>query len=345
MAGKLIKRNGKWSFKYYDTGKEKRYTCDSTTFESAKEEQMHFLLSSKSSGSDKTLCKPFLKEYLEASKRDKALRTYLSEKQALNHFFNFLYANYENIKYLDEITLEILEDYKGGEKNRGQSTNSINSKIIKLKAFFNYIFKRKKIKENPAAGLKYIKKGRRIPRFLSVDEVEKLKNADTRRDIYYLANLISLYTGFRPDEVYWLTKRDINFKTMGLSITPKEGWEPKDYEARTNPISDKLLAVLQEICALNPKSDFLMTDYTGHRPTYHNFTKSTAKVFRRREIGIKNATMYTLRHTYASHLSMNGVALNAIQKLLGHADIETTMIYANVSPAYIDHNTVSKLPF
>ncbi|MDR3048697.1 MAG: tyrosine-type recombinase/integrase [Elusimicrobiota bacterium] len=52
-----------------------------------------------------------------------------------------------------------------------------------------------------------------------------------------------------------------------------------------------------------------------------------------------------MRHTFASHLSMQGVSLNAIKELLGHSNIETTMIYAHVSQSYLDKNTVSKLHF
>lgn len=53
MAGKLIKRSGKWSFKYYDNGKELRYTCNATTFEDAKDEQFIFLTNLKNSNSYK----------------------------------------------------------------------------------------------------------------------------------------------------------------------------------------------------------------------------------------------------------------------------------------------------
>jgi site-specific recombinase XerD len=53
--------------------------------------------------------------------------------------------------------------------------------------------------------------------------------------------------------------------------------------------------------------------------------------------------MYIIRHTFTSHLVMRGEYLKAIQELLGDANIKTTMIYANVSPAYLS-NVVAKLP-
>jgi integrase/recombinase XerC len=67
-------------------------------------------------------------------------------------------------------------------------------------------------------------------------------------------------------------------------------------------------------------------------------------VFKRKEINIKNATMYIMRHAFARHLAMRGEFLKAIQELLGHADIKTIMVYANVSFAYLN-NVVAKLSY
>jgi integrase len=53
-----------------------------------------------------------------------------------------------------------------------------------------------------------------------------------------LANLVALYTGFRPEEVYYLTKKDIDMNNRRISINPKKNWQPKTYEARTNPMSN-----------------------------------------------------------------------------------------------------------
>lgn len=257
MAGKLIKRSKKWSFKYYDNGKELRYTCNATAFEDAKDEQSIFMTNLKNSNSYKPemiLLAPFVKKYLEVSKTDKAKRTYLSARTLLNHFLKNIP---ETIKYLDEITFDILQEYKTKEKERGQSINSVNSKIMKIKALFNYAIEDKKLKENPAKRLKYIKQGRKIPHFLSIDEINKYKNADTNRNIYYLANLVALYTGFRSEEIYYLTKKDIDMNNKRISVNPKKNWQPKTYEARTNPMSNNLMIIIKEIYALIGNSEWL----------------------------------------------------------------------------------------
>jgi site-specific recombinase XerD len=59
---------------------------------------------------------------------------------------------------------------------------------------------------------------------------------------------------------------------------------------------------------------------------------------------IPPATLHDFRHTFASHLAMAGVPLPTLQKLLGHRDIQTVMIYAHLSPSHI-HQSVEALPF
>ncbi|MDR3048696.1 MAG: hypothetical protein LBV16_02490 [Elusimicrobiota bacterium] len=298
MLSKLEKQGDKWTFRYYDDGIQKRKTIEAKTFKDAQRLQMEFLISLKNKTNPKfpIAVKDFLEKYLTYIKMECAQRTYKSNKQAVEYFFK---VN-PHIKTFQGITFQDLQDFKTKEKARGQSINSINTKIIRLKKMFSTaknIFNM--IDQNPAVKISYIKTGKKIPRFLSVDEIEKYKIAKTKRDIYYLANLVSLYTGFRSEEVLFLNKQtDIDLPNRRISVNSKQEWQPKDYEARTNPITDNLYNILQELYKLAPKSPWLITDYTGNRPSYDNFTQCTAKVFRRNEINIKNATMYL----YATHL-------------------------------------------
>ncbi|OGW72906.1 MAG: hypothetical protein A2484_04295 [Nitrospirae bacterium RIFOXYC2_FULL_44_7] len=70
------------------------------------------------------------------------------------------------------------------------------------------------------------------------------------------------------------------------------------------------------------------------------------KKFKRRlaRLGIKDVCLHTLRHTFGSHCVMAGIDLPTIAKLMGHADIKTTMIYAHLSPQHIK-NAINKLHF
>lgn len=341
---KLEKQGNSYSFRPYVNGQQIRVDTGEEDYQKAKifhNDYMSQLHQKKNRKIKK--CEDFIREYLINSKLDKAARTYKSEKQAIEHFCEIIQLP----TYMHEVKYEQhLRPYKQHEIERGQSTNSINSKFIRIKSLFNSAERKGYIIENPSKELKYIKKGRRLPRHLSIEEKQKFVNAETKRDIYYLANLVAIYTGFRPDEVLWINKRtDINWEVNKIFVNPKLGFEPKDYELRGVPIKDKLAIVIKELDALAPNSEWLITDYTGQRPSYYNFTQSTAKVFRRLEINIKNATMYTMRHTFAFTLSMRGESIMVIKYLLGHADVSTTMIYTEVAPSEITQKTVDLLDY
>ena len=59
---------------------------------------------------------------------------------------------------------------------------------------------------------------------------------------------------------------------------------------------------------------------------------------------IENVNLHTFRHAFASHLVMSGADLPTVQKLLGHKDIKTTMIYAHLAPEHLKH-AINKLNF
>lgn len=73
-----------------------------------------------------------------------------------------------------------------------------------------------------------------------------------------------------------------------------------------------------------------------------DFKKTFISLLRRS--GISDSSIHTMRHTYASHLAMAGVSIGTIKDLLGHEDIETTMIYAHLAPEH-KHHAVQNLPF
>ena len=61
-------------------------------------------------------------------------------------------------------------------------------------------------------------------------------------------------------------------------------------------------------------------------------------------LGIERANIHAFRHTFASHPIMSGTDLPTVQRLMGHADIEATMIYAHLAPEHL-RNAVGKLEF
>jgi site-specific recombinase XerD len=192
--------------------------------------------------------------------------------------------------------------------------------------------------QNPAKSVKKLKEARGKIRFLSKDEVRTLLQAAESR-VQPLIEVL-LHTGLRRDEVIHLTWADVDLKNRVLSVQSKDGWHPKDYETRHIPMTVRLVQVLESV-PRNGES-YIFTNREG-KPLdpgvlTHDFTKLIRKA------GIKNASLHTLRHTFASHLIMSGADLYTVQKLLGHSSIKTTEIYAHLAPDYL-RSAVEKLSY
>jgi site-specific recombinase XerD len=90
------------------------------------------------------------------------------------------------------------------------------------------------------------------------------------------------------------------------------------------------------------ETDFVFTDKDGGQ-VKTKLREAMIKVAKR--AGIENlTTLHSLRHTFASHLIMNGVDLPTVQKLMGHTDIQVTMIYAHLAQDHLNE-AVNKLDF
>jgi site-specific recombinase XerD len=128
-----------------------------------------------------------------------------------------------------------------------------------------------------------------------------------------------------------LTWADVDFKTKVLSVQAKDGWCPKDYEVRHIPLTAECVAAL-ESCPAGDRS-WIFRNGSGRTLDGNVLSRDFRALFR--GCGIKGVSVHTLRHTFASHLVMNGADIYTVQKLLGHSSIKTTEIYAHLAPDYL----------
>lgn len=136
-------------------------------------------------------------------------------------------------------------------------------------------------------------------------------------------------TGLRLSELLYLDWEDI--VNGRIKICEKENWKPKDYEEREIPMHDKLVELITPI--KKDKGRIFKMSKKKLEKLFYNAV---------RESGIDYCRIHDLRHTFASHLVMSNVNLVTVKELLGHADIETTMIYVHLSKSYLD-DSVKKL--
>lgn len=182
--------------------------------------------------------------------------------------------------------------------------------------------------------------------FLSIEDAERLFEAAT--DWLKPMLTVLLNPGVRIGELFSLKWADIDWQAKTLLLKA-----PKTNSYRIIPINDDLhrcLTWLKENCPYPSGSKttprqphqsirlFCKPDGTRLKTIRASFKSACHKA------GIKNATPYTTRHTFASWLNMSGVDIVSIKNLLGHSNVSTTMIYSHITNQH-QQSAVSKLPW
>jgi len=299
-------------------------------------------------------------EYNRTNHRSSTTRRY---KSIMDHLRRYLADKRPDVIMLSKLTPEVVEGYKTFRRDewvnpngkpvngdapkeysrQGARARTVNLEIEGIKTMLNVARRWGYIKENPVMMVKPLKTDDKKPvRFLTLDECGELLDAATPE--FYPVLFTFLNTGMRKAELVNLRWDDIDFERRTLAVRAKEDWKPKTGE-REIPMSDDLFSILREYRdnQKRPKKTDYVFPLMGHGRAHNWLREELIRTARRAEI--EDLTkVHTLRHTFASHLVMNGVDLPTVGKLMGHSDVETTMIYAHLAPEHLT-KAVSKLPF
>ena len=150
-----------------------------------------------------------------------------------------------------------------------------------------------------------------------------------------------LNTGMRKSELENLEWADIDFNRRKIKIRAKDDWSPKTNE-REIPINEGLYGVLKEQKRIYKDSNNVFPGEDGKQIFRNRLLRRMKTIAKRLKLG--DVTIHMLRHTFASQLRMKGVDLATVGQLLGHSDIETTMIYSHISADHMD-KALEKLKF
>lgn len=163
-----------------------------------------------------------------------------------------------------------------------------------------------------------------LPNVLSQLEIKNLINGIS--NIKHKAMLATIYAlGLRSGELLRLKIADIDSQRMLVSIKKSKG--EKD---RIIMLPPKLLRLLREYFKEYRPKDFLFEGRYGEM--YSSASLNKVFISNKQKAGIKkHATLHTLRHSFATHLLEKGTDIRIIQKLLGHNNIGTTLLYTKVS--------------
>ncbi|HJF33651.1 MAG TPA: tyrosine-type recombinase/integrase [Sporosarcina psychrophila] len=217
------------------------------------------------------------------------------------------------------------------DKKIGVSVVSANSYLRNAKAAYEVLIKEGIIEENPFRNINKIKEKKKIIEILSLSELKEILNAYDKtwyvgfRD-YVIVNVMLDSFG-RIMEICHLKKSDIDFEKGLITFT-----ETKNGSYRIVPVTKKVLNLIKE---LNKETEEFNSPYVfmsshGTQLVPDAFRKNLRDVIAKTSI-VKRVHPHIFRHTSASLFLVNGGSIRALQKILGHADISTTMIYSHMN--------------
>ena len=273
--------------------------------------------------------------YLHNVKK-KSENTVLSYNRDLTKFIKYLRTN--KITSLDKVEEKDLEKYIKELNDNGFKSATVSRNIASLKAFFHYLNNEGVLGNDPTKSLKSPKIEKKIPEILTTDEVFALleqPSGDSPKEIRDKAMLELLYaTGIRVSELINLEVSDVNLKTS--SILCRDGSKSRTipYGKKAKDALTRYLEGAREAIVDNKESTILFANCSGQKMSRQGFWKLIKHYAKKAGIE-SDITPHTLRHSFAAHLVENGADLRSVQEMLGHSDISTTQIYANMSHSHI----------
>lgn len=220
----------------------------------------------------------------------------------------------------------------------GLSASSKARATSAVRGFFKFALLEQMIETNPMRELRSGKQRRKIPRLLSLEDIQLLLGATKGNDPVRLrdrAMLEIIYgCGLRVSEAVTLETARINVREAYLTVVGKGSKE------RAIPIGRKALVALRRYLTdgrsiLDPSnaSAALFVGRRGKPITRQAFWKRLRGYAL--EVGLVDVTPHVLRHSFATHLLEGGADLRSVQMMLGHADLSTTQIYTHVAGKHL----------
>jgi integrase/recombinase XerD len=269
-------------------------------------------------------------QYLEnKNASENTISSYRRDLQKMAAFFDGM-----GIDSVSDINATDVNSYLLKLEKDGLSGASISRYCSSMKAFFTFLRDENVIDEIPMPDIIRPKSEKKLPDILTFDEmIRLLEMPDTRtnKGMRDSAMLELIYaSGIRVGELISLKLEDVNTslcyiqcktskKTRIIPINDVANDAVKKYikEARPHLVKDK-------------KVDKLFVNFYGEPMTRQGFWKIIKEYGHKADIPV-DITPHTLRHSFAAHLVENGADLRAVQEMMGHSDITSTKIYANIA--------------
>ncbi len=269
------------------------------------------------------------KIYLSEEKKS-SKNTFESYIRDLTQFFEYCYSVGTAP---DNTTSEFLNNYFEFLSVKGKSEATKSRILASLRCYYRFLLNREIVKINPVDEIHLKKSPKKLPDILDSNEIVLLLSQPSGNDFKSIrdkAMLELLYaTGIKVSELIDLSVSDVNLQIgiLHLHNGKKERIIPI-YPAAVKSVADYLVNVRPAIVVENSE-DKLFTNMTGQHMSRQGFWKIIKHYAETAGIK-KDITPHTLRHSFAAHLLENGAKLSDIKEMLGHSDISSTQVYAQL---------------
>ena len=255
----------------------------------------------------------------------------------LLQFDNFLKS--EKRVSLESINHLLLRKFLAVLRSKNYSKTTVARKLASIRSFFKFLIQKGELVSNPFEMLRTPKQDKKLPHFLSINEVDLLLKTPDRSNVMGLrdmAILETLYsTGIRVSEVVGLDENNIDFFGGMIKV------QGKGKKERLVPIGSHALKAINEYIDSKSKSRRngkrqgnssgpLFLNKFGDRLTARSVARSLDKYLKMSGVNLLTSP-HTFRHSYATHLLDKGADLRAVQELLGHSNLSTTQVYTHVT--------------
>ncbi len=257
-------------------------------------------------------------------------------KNDLSQFYRFLESEHPSIDQWSAVGDDIVGEYVRHMKEQPYASSSVARKVAAIKSFFNFLAKRSLVDDNPAKEVDSPKVQKRLPKTLSSEDVGNLLAApraeNSPKGLRDSALLNLLYaTGMRVTEIVSLRVQDLDLDKSALYCPSKDGQvRMLPFEEETREILDAYLERGRPHLLKNEEETALFLNHRGQQLTRQGLWL-IIKAYARQIKLSGDVTPHTLRHSFAAHKLESGADLQRIQQLLGHANISTTQIYAQIA--------------
>ncbi len=272
-------------------------------------------------------------EYLAYLKYDKKVSANTLESYRRDILKYIKHLEEQGIGDVLKCSSTMVLNYLHTMQKQGKAASSILRMLASLRSFYHFLLQKHYINDDPTGNIHGIKQEKRLPQILTCQEVELLLNQPQCKDFKGYrdrAMLEILYaTGMRVTELISLQMNDVNLE-VGYINCKHRG------QTRVIPIYSIAKTAVREYidrarCRLPQikDTDILFLNHSGMQLTRQGFWK-IIKCYKEQAGIEREITPHTLRHSFAIHLLENGADLKSIQEMLGHIDISSTRMYAQI---------------